>query len=81
MEIILIIILLILLCPVDVKRLNHDEFESNTVRTKHFQRSRSYMRSFENFEEADSILDSCGNEHLIDDDGYCEECDDYHDWD
>ena len=27
----------------------------------------------------DSFEDRCGNEHVIDDDGYCEECDDYHD--
>ena len=31
------------------------------------------------FEEADSFFDSDGNEHIVDDDGYCEDCDDYHD--
>ena len=31
------------------------------------------------FEEADSFFDKDGNEHLVDDDGYCEDCDDYHD--
>lgn len=31
------------------------------------------------FEEADSFFDREGNEHIIDDDGYCEDCDDYHD--
>lgn len=33
----------------------------------------------EEFEEADSFFDSDGNEHIVDDDGYCEDCDDYHD--
>ena len=32
-----------------------------------------------NFEEADSFFDRDGNEHIVDDDGYCEDCDDYHD--
>lgn len=32
----------------------------------------------EEFEEADSIYDKEGNEHIVDYDGYCEECDDYH---
>ena len=31
------------------------------------------------FEEADSMFDNNGDEHLMDDDGYCEDCDDYHD--
>ena len=31
------------------------------------------------FEEADSFFDRDGNEHIVDDDGYCEDCDDYHD--
>ena len=31
------------------------------------------------FEEADSYFDEYGDEHLVDDDGYCEDCDDYHD--
>lgn len=30
------------------------------------------------YEETDSFFDSCGNEHFIDDDGFCYECDDYH---
>lgn len=31
------------------------------------------------FEESDSFFDKCGNEHIMDDYGYCDECDDYHD--
>lgn len=31
------------------------------------------------FEEADSFFDRDGNEHIVDDDGYCEDCDEYHD--
>ena len=81
MEIILIIVLLILMCPLDIKKPSRDKFERNMVRNKQFQRNKSYMSNYENFEEADSVFDSCENEHLIDEDGYCEECDDYHDWD
>ena len=33
----------------------------------------------EEFEEADGFFDRDGNEHIVDDEGYCEECDDYHD--
>ena len=33
----------------------------------------------EEFEEADSFFDRDGNEHIVDDEGYCEDCDDYHD--
>ena len=32
------------------------------------------------FEEADSFFDRDGNEHSVDEEGYCEECDDYHDY-
>lgn len=31
------------------------------------------------FEEYDSFFDRRGNEHIVDDEGYCDECDDYHD--
>ena len=34
---------------------------------------------FDSFEEADSIFDRHGNEHIVDDDYYCDDCDDYHD--
>jgi len=35
--------------------------------------------SHDDFEEADSFFDSNGDEHIVDYDGYCEDCDDYHD--
>ena len=81
MEIILIIILLILMCPVDIKNSNHDEAERSTVPNKHFHKREFGKDDIDSFEEADSLFDLDGNEHLIDDEGYCEECDDYHDWD
>lgn len=31
------------------------------------------------FEESDSVFDSNGYEHLVDEEGYCDECDEYHD--
>ena len=30
-------------------------------------------------EDYNSIFDRHGNEHFVDDDGYCDDCDDYHD--
>ena len=33
----------------------------------------------EHFEEDDSFYDREGFEHIIDEDRYCEDCDDYHD--
>lgn len=41
--------------------------------------SRPRKSSSFDFEEADSFYDSDGNEHIMDDDGYCEDCDDFHD--
>lgn len=41
--------------------------------------SRPRRNSGFDFEEADSFYDRDGNEHIVDDDGYCEDCDDYHD--
>ena len=35
--------------------------------------------SHDDFEEADSFFDRNGDEHIVDYDGYCEDCDDYHD--
>ena len=35
---------------------------------------------FEHFEEQDSFFDHHGNEHFVDEDGYCEDCDEYHDY-
>lgn len=40
---------------------------------------RSRMKTHSRFEPSDSFYDEDGNEHEIDEDGYCEECDDYHD--
>lgn len=31
------------------------------------------------FEEDGSVFDRFGNEHIVDEDLYCEDCDDYHD--
>lgn len=45
---------------------------TNTPNTK--------KRSGSSFEEADSFFDRDGNEHIVDEEGYCEECDDYHDY-
>ena len=42
----------------------------------HMNRRRQFD---EEFEEADSFFDRDGNEHIVDDEGYCEDCDDYHD--
>lgn len=39
----------------------------------------SQTKSHSKFEPSDSFYDRDGNEHEIDEDGYCEECDDYHD--
>ena len=35
----------------------------------------------ERFEEDSSFYDRHGNEHIVDEDMYCEDCDDYHDFD
>ena len=42
-------------------------------------RERSRRRDDHEFEEYDSFIDNEGNEHIVDIDGYCEDCDDYHD--
>ena len=81
MEILLMIILLILMCPLDNNSDNNCQSKRCNVRNKHFYNIESNTDNLEEFEEADSYFDSGGNEHLVDDDGYCEECDDYHDWD
>ena len=47
---------------------SHDTFNSAPRKSSGF-----------GFEEADSFFDKDGNEHIVDDDGYCEDCDDYHD--
>ncbi len=40
--------------------------------------SKGSSRKTDYFEESDSYFDRHGNEHILDDDGYCEDCDDYH---
>ena len=56
---------------------HEEEWEEMWERQEQFK-ERNGHKTF--FEEADSYYDDHGDEHLIDDDGYCEECDDYHDW-
>lgn len=35
--------------------------------------------SWDSFEEDGSVFDHHGHEHIVDEDMYCEDCDDYHD--
>lgn len=44
-----------------------------------YKSSASKRGSCEQFEEDDSFYDRDGFEHIIDEDRYCEDCDDYHD--
>ena len=46
---------------------------------KSYRHKHSSTKKHDFFEEADSYFDRYGNEHIVDYDGYCEECDDYHD--
>ncbi|MBQ7965935.1 MAG: hypothetical protein IJ331_07640 [Ruminococcus sp.] len=46
---------------------------SNTSRANHKK------SSLWSFEESGSVYDHHGVEHIVDDDYYCEDCDDYHD--
>ena len=39
---------------------------------------KSQKNDREEFEEADSVFDKNGNEHIVDDDGYCDDCDEFH---
>lgn len=55
---------------------DHHDHYSNSSKKKS---SGSSSKRREEFEEADSYYDRRGNEHIVDDDGYCEDCDDYHD--
>ena len=80
MGIVLLFILLLLICPVDASSGNHSHSGRRTSGNYHSYKKSSSKGNRECFEEADSIFDRDGNEHLIDDDGYCEDCDDYHDW-
>ena len=80
MEIVLLFILLLLICPADASGGNHSHSERRTTRNYHSNKRSSGKGSREYFEEADSFFDIDGNEHLVDDDGYCEDCDDYLYW-
>ena len=53
---------------------------SGDSREKSITKSRPAKKNDYCFEEADSFLDRHGNEHIVDYEGYCEECDDYHDF-
>ena len=50
----------------------NDTFHSTKSKTKK-------KKSHYDFEEDDSFYDRDGIEHIVDDDRYCEDCDDYHD--
>ncbi len=63
----MILELLALLCSCGGESTSNDNFGSQRKRRAN------------GFEEADSVFDRHGNEHILDDDGYCEDCDDYHD--
>ena len=55
---------------------NADHYNTYDDQMKQY---RHHRRSIESeFEPSDSYYDKDGNEHEVDDDGYCEECDDYH---
>lgn len=46
-----------------------------------YSKPRDSYGNSECFEEDASYYDRDGNEHLVDEDMYCEDCDDYHDFD
>ena len=54
-------------------------YKSNTLSSGRNTFKSNGNKSGEEFEEAGSFYDREGNEHIIDDDNYCEDCDDYHD--
>ena len=58
------VLVFLVLCCGDVTPPNH---------SSHRPSSRGF------FEESDSVFDPHGNEHLVDDDIFCDDCDDYHD--
>ena len=80
MGIVLLFVLLLLICPVDTSSGNYSHSGRRTSGNYHSYKKSLSKDNRECFEEADSFFDRDGNEHLIDDDGYCEDCDDYHDW-
>ena len=49
-------------------------FKSHKENKKLYDKQNHYQ-----FEEDDSFFDHNGDEHIIDEDRYCEDCDDYHD--
>lgn len=58
----------------------YDDYPYDSGERGSFSHSSSNQRHRESFEEADSYYDRDGNEHCVDDYGYCEDCDDYHDF-
>jgi hypothetical protein len=73
----MLIIILLLLTPSESKG-NHNYYR-NDNRKRYHSNPRPYRVSRGTFNEADSYFDEYQEEHLVDDYGYCEECDDYHD--
>lgn len=55
---------------------NTDHFNIHNDQLKQYRYRRRSEES--EFEPSGSYYDKDGNEHEVDDDGYCEECDDYH---
>ena len=62
---------------------NKNEFRNYGADYNHksvsLKAKKSNRHNTDSFEEDSSIYDSDGIEHIIDDDRYCEDCDDYHD--
>lgn len=56
-----------------------DDFSGSTGTKSSFNGFSLQTHRRESFEEADSFYDHEGNEHILDDYGYCDDCDDYHD--
>ena len=55
-----------------------DDFFSRKPASRKGSRSGGFVSSFDDHEETDSFIDKDGFEHTVDYDGYCDECDDYH---
>lgn len=51
-----------------------EEHEKNIVHKNISSRNDDY-----HFEETESFFDAAGNEHILNEDFYCEDCDDFHD--
>ena len=65
----------LLLCSGDTSKSNG---KHSSIKNRYTSPSPIKKRDYY-FEEADSFFDKDGNEHIVDYEGYCEECDDYHD--